>query len=285
MKIIVTGKNGQLGSELQQLAAQFAQHEFVFIDREELDITNEAAVKDFMHLHKPDGCIHCAAYTAVDKAETEQEIAKNVNANAVKYLAEACEKYKARLIQISTDYVFNGNGTEPYLPNAATEPVNYYGYTKWLGEQNALQYNSATVIIRTSWVYSEFGANFVKTMLRLMKEKPALNVVNDQVGCPTYAKDLAAACLKIIFAENFTTGIHHYSNTGIISWYNFAVAINEIAALTSCKVAGITSINYPTPAKRPSYSAMDLSSIENDYQVYLRPWREALEECMQKLLG
>lgn len=282
MKIIVTGGHGQLGSELKDLAKQHAEHDFVFTDRDDLDITNEQAVHAFFSLHQPQAVIHGAAYTAVDKAETEKEIAYAVNATATKYITQACELHKARLVMISTDYVFDGNGTEPYLPNHTTNPVNYYGYTKLHGEQAALAYGQS-VVIRTSWVYSVYGANFVKTMLRLMKEKPALNVVNDQVGCPTYAKDLALAAFTVITHPKFEGGVHHFSNSGIINWFQFAQQIQQNANLTACEVGGIPSSQYPTPAKRPSYSAMNTGSIQQQYQVPVRSWQSALAECMQAL--
>jgi dTDP-4-dehydrorhamnose reductase len=282
MKIIVTGGHGQLGSELKDLAKQHPEHDFVFTDRDDLDITDSDAVKEFFAKHQPHAVIHGAAYTAVDKAELEKEVAYAVNATATEYIAQACKAHNARLVMISTDYVFDGNGTEPYLPNHTTNPVNYYGYTKLHGEQAALSYANA-VVIRTSWVYSVYGANFVKTMLRLMKEKPQLNVVNDQVGCPTYAKDLALAAFTVITHPNFVGGVHHFSNSGIINWFQFAQQIQATANLTNCVVGGIPSTQYPTPAKRPSYSAMNTESIQQTYQVAVRTWQDALQECMQAL--
>lgn len=285
--ILVSGGYGQLGFEIAQLAPSFTAFEFVYTDRDTLDITDAEAVENAFEKYAPAFFINCAAYTAVDKAETEKELALAINAKAVGIIAACCSKFNTKLVHISTDYVFNGKGTRPYLPDDATAPVNYYGESKWQGEQEAIQHNPETIIIRTSWVYSEHAHNFVKTMLRLMSERTELSVVNDQVGCPTYARDLAAAILHIIDAihtgkKPLQGGLYHYSNTGVISWFDFAVAIKEIGG-KSCEVKGIPTTAYPTPAARPSYSVMDTTKIQEVYDVPLVPWRQSLEFCIQRL--
>jgi dTDP-4-dehydrorhamnose reductase len=284
--IIVTGKNGQLGNALEKLSAQYPAYDFVFADRETLNLSDAVSIGNIFAAHKPQYFVNCAAYTAVDKAESDKENAKAINADAVETIAKQCALFNTKLIQISTDYVFNGNGTAPYKTGEATEPVNYYGYTKWMGEQNALQYNGQSIIIRTSWVYSYHGNNFVKTMLRLMKERPELKVVNDQRGCPTYAVDLAEAIMQIIVAgedgHKFEPGIYHYSNTGNITWFQFAEAIKEAAGL-SCTIYPITTDQFPTPAKRPAYSVMDTSKITEVYNVEIKDWQQRLKACIQLL--
>ncbi|MBN9297865.1 MAG: dTDP-4-dehydrorhamnose reductase [Filimonas sp.] len=287
--IIVSGSKGQLGYELQQQVAANSQFEYVFTDREELDITNAAQVRAEFEKHKPAFFINCAAYTAVDKAETDKDLALAINATAVGIIAECCKAYGTKLIHISTDYVFNGNGTAPYEPDETTDPVNYYGYSKLIGEEKAIAHNGPnTVIIRTSWVYSTHGHNFVKTMLRLMKERESISVVNDQVGSPTYARDLAIAIMKVVRQIQQTgkveNGFYHFSNSGVISWFDFAVAIKEIADL-NCAVNGIPTSGYPTPAKRPAYSVMNTEKIKEVYGVKLPEWRESLKECMAALLN
>lgn len=283
--ILVTGKNGQLGWELSQLAAAYHSFDFVFLGRTELDLSDNLSIQNCIEKYRPAYCINCAAYTAVDKAETEQAMAYQVNAAATGAMADACRKLNATLITISTDYVFNGNGTKPYPVNEPTDPVNYYGYSKRAGEQLALTNNPATIIIRTSWVFSSHGNNFVKTMIRLMKERESLNVVADQTGAPTYAHDLAAAIIQIIQqleAGNKHYGIFHFSNAGITNWCDFAKAIATEAQL-ACNVKGITTAEYPTPAKRPAYSVMDTGKISKDYGIVMREWEEALHDCIHLL--
>lgn len=281
--IVVTGKNGQLGSELQLLAPLFnTQYDFLFADRALLDLSSNNSIETFCAKHKPAVVINCAAYTAVDKAETEKDLAYQINATAVGKLAAYCNNINALFISISTDYVFNGNGTTPYLPSVATDPVNYYGETKAAGERLAIVNNPESIIIRTSWVYSRFGNNFVKTMLRLMGERPSLNVVGDQIGAPTYAADLAAAIMQVVTQKligNTHTGIYHYSNSGNISWYDFAVAIGEISN-TTCTINRISSIEFPTPAKRPHYSLMSCESIIYDFGVDQPAWKHSLQLCL-----
>lgn len=284
--VVVTGKNGQLGWELQQLVGQqLMEYDFLFTGREELDLSDPDLIHTFFQKHHPAYFINCAAYTAVDKAETEQDFAYTVNASSVGLLAAECARKDCVFITLSTDYVFDGKGTTPYATDHPTDPVNYYGYTKLTGENLALANNPQTIIIRTSWVYSVHGNNFVKTMLRLMKDRSELKIVSDQVGSPTYAADLAAALLQVIdelTKGNRHYGVYHYSNEGVISWFDFATAIQQIADL-HCQLLPIPTTAYPTPAKRPAYSAMDTQKIVKDFGVTLRSWKDGLAECISKL--
>lgn len=281
--ILITGKNGQLGNELQSIASSYPQYKFLYTDIEELDITDTKLVNDFFKAYKPAICINAAAYTAVDKAETEKAVAFKVNARAVKILAKACNHYNTKFIHVSTDYVFNGLATSPYKEDSATDPVNYYGFTKLMSEEFAFAECPSAITIRTSWVYSTFGNNFVKTMLRLMKEKDSLNVVSDQFGSPTYAADLAEAILKIATSKQKNVeGIYHFSNDGVISWFDFAVAIKEISE-SNCKVNPIPTSAYPTPAKRPAYSGFDKNKIQEVFRIELKEWRVSLEKCIEFL--
>jgi dTDP-4-dehydrorhamnose reductase len=229
---------------------------------------------------QPQIIINCAAYTAVDKAETETELADILNHQAVAVLAQWSHSNGCQLVHISTDYVFDGNSSIALKEDAATGPINIYGQTKLAGEQACLRENPNAIVIRTSWVYSKFGANFVKTMCRLMQERDSLNVVNDQIGSPTYAADLAKAILTIILHPNWQAGIYHYSNEGTISWYEFALAIQEIGGF-DCQITGIPSTDYPTPARRPKYSLLDKSKIKNTFAVEVPEYRESLEKCMR----
>lgn len=283
--ILVTGTNGQLGWSLQNLSIEYShQFEFLFVTREQLDLSKPTTVANFIQQHQPKIVINCAAYTAVDKAETEQETALNINAISVGEIAKACKAIDAILITISTDYVFDGNGTTPYKINHPTHPINYYGYSKWLGEKLALENNANTIIIRTAWVYCEHGNNFVKTMLRLMKERVEINVVNDQTGCPTYAPDLAQAIMQIILQLriNKHRGIYHFSNSGNISWFDFATTIRNITEL-NCQVNPIPSTAFPTPAKRPTYSVMDIAAIKKDFEIEITDWQISLKKCLKNL--
>lgn len=280
--ILVTGSQGQLGSEIRDLSASLPAYTFVFTDYEEMSITDPASIRAYFEQHRPAYLINCAAYTAVDKAESEPELANLVNGIAVGYLAQACAEFGCRMIHISTDYVFDGEATAPLKEDHPVSPVNMYGASKLLGEQEALKYLPDVVIIRTSWVYSAYGKNFVKTMMKLMSERDKLSVVSDQVGNPTYAADLAEAILHMIGSGQWHPGIYHYSNEGIISWYEFAVAIANLMQ-SQCNVAAIPSSEYPTPAKRPSYSAMDKTLITTTWHVNVRPWRDSLERCMMIL--
>jgi len=281
-RIVVIGSKGQLGNELQELALQYKQYEFFFYDKDELDIViKEEVFKKIGELH-PHYLINCAAYTAVDKAETDIELAQAINSDAVRNLASACTENGVSFLHISTDYVFDGLATQPYKEDAAVNPMSVYGKTKLEGEKEALNGNKDAIIIRTAWVYSVFGSNFLKTMCRLMKSKPELNVVADQFGSPTYAADLAAAIMQIIASGNWTPGIYHFTNDGVISWFDFA---NEIKSLlhSPCIVRPIPTEQYPTPAQRPKYSVLDKSKIQQTYSIQLKDWKQSLHECFQKL--
>ncbi|MBC7721178.1 MAG: dTDP-4-dehydrorhamnose reductase [Pedobacter sp.] len=286
--IVITGKNGQLGWELSQLQQNFQnKFEFLIVDKEELDLSNPQSIPSFFVKHKPQYFISCGAYTAVDKAETDKDLCYKINAESVGVIALECAAIDCKLITISTDYVFDGNGTSPYLPNQQKDPINYYGYSKAIGEDLAFANNPKTIVVRTSWVYSVHGANFVKTMLRLMKERETLSVVGDQVGSPTYAADLAKALLHIVIElenGNEHYGYYHYSNDGVISWYDFAEAIKANAGLT-CSVSSIPTSAYPTPAKRPAYSVLDKTSIVKDFGVEMVDWQVSLKKCMAELLA
>ena len=285
--ILVTGSNGQLGNELRSLSDQYSAFHFIFLTKEELPVDNEKVVNDFFKSHTLHYCINCAAYTAVDKAEAEKEFAFSVNADAPGILAKACKENNTKLVHISTDYVFNGASTVPYKENDPTDPRSVYGASKLEGERKIIQANSDSIIIRTSWVYSEFGKNFVKTMLKLMKEKQEISVVNDQIGSPTYAADLAETIMKIISncqlsIANWIHGIYNYSNDGIISWYNFALAIKELTG-SHCKIDPIPTSQYPTPAKRPAYSVLDKTKIQQTFGIKLKDWKASLAVCLQRI--
>ena len=282
-KILVTGANGQLGNECRTLAESITNAEFVFTDVAELSITDSKSVEEIFSKNKFDYCINAAAYTAVDLAETETELAQLINATAVGYLADACRKNNCRLIHVSTDYVFDGTNEIGYDVDDATSPINVYGATKLEGEKLALLLNTETIVIRTSWVYSFHGKNFVKTMMKLMQERESLNVVADQIGKPTYAADLAAAIFQIIFSdEEFIAGMYHFANQGVISWYDFAVAIKEIGGY-NCTINPIVSSEYPTPAKRPSYSILNTNKIEHTFNIQIPYWKDSLQKCMELL--
>jgi dTDP-4-dehydrorhamnose reductase len=279
-KILVTGSNGQLGKELQEFSSLYPQYEFFFLSREDMPINQFELVRTFFNTIKPAYCINCAAYTAVDKAESEKEIAFQINGEAVGVLAAVCKEHKTKFVHISTDYVFNGEGTYPYTENFPTDPINIYGASKLEGEKQASQLNPDCIIIRTSWVYSSFGKNFVKTMVRLMNEKDEIKVVSDQVGSPTYAADLAEVILKII--PDWKTGVFNFSNEGIISWYDFAAAIKEIINCP-CYIKPILTSEYPTPAKRPAYSVLDKTKIQETFGIKLKDWKESLRICIEKI--
>jgi len=277
--ILVTGSNGQLGKELQQLADAYPQYKFVFASREDLKLHHYGLVENFFIATKPQYCINCAAYTAVDKAESEVDMAMLVNGEAVGHLAAVCKKYQTKLIHISTDYVFDGESEEPYSEEDATGPINTYGHSKLLGEQLCMKENEEAIIIRTSWVYSSYGHNFVKTMVRLMSERNEINVVDDQIGSPTYAADLTKAILEIIASGKWQNGIYHYSNEGKISWYEFAVAIKELTK-SNCTVHPIPTSAYPTPARRPHFSLLNKSRITTTYHLTIPRWKTSLAKCL-----
>jgi dTDP-4-dehydrorhamnose reductase len=284
--VLVTGANGQLGSELKSISENYNEFNFLFVTRDNLPINNYEKVEDFFAKHKIDICINCAAYTAVDKAETDVENAFGVNASGASNLAVFCEFHNAQLIHISTDYVFDGTATEPIVETHLTNPLGVYGESKLKGEYLVQNINPSAIIIRTSWVYSSFGNNFVKTMLRLMKEKESINVVNDQFGKPTYARDLAVAIMHIISnpINNFSSPkIFHYSNSGnAINWYDFACAIKQ-KINSKCIVNPIPSSAYPTPAKRPSFSVLNTSKIEQTFKLKIPNWELSLQNCLHEL--
>jgi len=281
-KILITGANGQLGSEIRVLSPLFPAFDFVFADRSEFSLESESETLSFLEQTKADYLVNCAAYTAVDKAETEIELADLVNHKAVAILAKWSFENNCKLIHISTDYVFEGTSEVPLKENDQTNPQNEYGRTKLLGEIACQENNPDSIIIRTSWVYSEFGANFVKTMLRLMGERESISVVNDQIGSPTYAKDLAETIFTIIETEKWHPGIYNFSNEGEISWFEFALAIKEISG-SSCDVKGIPSEAYPTPAKRPAYSLLDKTKIKEVYNIKISDYKSSLEKCLNNL--
>lgn len=284
LNILVTGANGQLGSELRAIASQYPNYHFFWRDYPELDITNEDDVHHFISANRIQAIINCAAYTAVDRAEEEPERALMVNAFGPDVLGRLAEQYQLRLIHISTDYVFNGKNHKPYTEQLETQPIGIYGLTKRRGEINLMQHASNVIIIRTSWLYSAYGNNFVKTMLRLMAANDEIGVIFDQVGTPTYAGDLAQACLQIIGDPGFEHkgGIYHYSNEGVASWYDFALAVRDLAAL-DCRVKPLRSDEFPTKASRPHYSVLDKSKIKNSFGLRIPYWRYSLAICLSQL--
>lgn len=282
-KILVTGANGQLGKELQQLHKNYPAFEFIFLSREDMPIHHFEMVRHYFSIYKPAYLINCAAYTAVDRAESEKDRAFQINGEAVGVLAAVCKENNCHFIHISTDYVFDGKGTKPYKEDDSTNPQSVYGASKLEGEKQAMELNPDTIIIRTSWVYSEYGKNFVKTMLKLMSEKDEINVVNDQTGSPTYAADLAEVVLQIVSSGKWQPGIYHYCNEGIITWFDFAVAIKE-QTNSACRVNPIPTSQYPTPAKRPAYSVLDTSKIRSVFGLELKEWKQSLTSCLQHII-
>ena len=281
--ILITGANGQLGNEMRVLSAEYPEYSYFFTDVEELNICNEQAVMDYVEDHQIHVIVNCAAYTAVDKAEEDVELCTKLNADAVGYLAKAAEVFGAEFIQISTDYVFDGTAHTPYRETEPTCPNSVYGSTKLAGEQNALTLCTRSMVIRTAWLYSTFGNNFVKTMIRLGRERDSLGVIFDQVGTPTYARDLARAIFAAI-RQGVTPGIYHFSNEGVCSWYDFTKAIHRLAGITTCNVKPLHTSEYPTKAKRPHYSVLDKSKIKEVYHVEIPYWEASLKECISKLI-
>ena len=282
MNILITGCNGQLGNEMQLLEEVNPQHTYFNTDVAELDITDQQAIETFVNENQIDGIVNCAAYTAVDKAEDNERLCTLLNAEAPAYLAAAIGKRGGWMIQISTDYVFDGTQHTPYTEEADTCPNSVYGKTKLVGELNVQKFCEQAMIIRTAWLYSTFGNNFVKTMIRLGKEKPELGVIFDQIGTPTYARDLAVAIFAAI-NQGIVPGIYHFSNEGVISWYDFTKAIHRIAGITTCHVRPLHTSEYPTPAKRPHYSVLDKTKIKEVYHIEIPHWEESLEECIKEL--
>lgn len=281
MKILVTGSNGQLGSELREYLETNPRYETYFLDRRQLPLDQTLIIQDILGMYQPDLIVHTAAYTAVDKAESEPRQADLINHLASEEIAQYCRLHNVRLIAISTDYVFDGTSDTPLTEKAAVGPINTYGLTKLKGEQAILKWAPESIVIRTSWVYSAYGNNFVKTMLRLMTERTEVAVINDQIGSPTYAKDLARAIFDVIEGDDWVGGIYNYSNEGEISWYDFACAIKEIKGL-ECKIKPIPTIQYPTPAKRPKYALLDKSKIKRTFKVEVPNWKDSLVEMLNK---
>ncbi len=275
MVIAVTGASGQLGQALKKVTQNHPKHEFHFFNSAQLDITQKASIEKAWKKIHPHFCINAAAYTAVDKAESEPELAYQVNADGVKNLAQICQQYQTVLIHISTDFVFDGQSDKPYPETHSTQPQGVYGASKLAGEQAISSICERYFIVRTSWLYSQFGHNFLKTMLRLAAEKPEVRVVNDQIGSPTHALDLAKALLKIISKPSANYGIYHYSNQGATSWFGFAQKIFEVYHLTT-PLYPIPSSAYPTPAQRPAFSVMDTTKIKTEFQVEIPKWENAL---------
>jgi len=292
MNILVTGACGQLGNEMQLQAQQHPGHQWFFTDVvsvdsgipavTSLDITDRDAIEAFVADNAIDIIVNCAAFTAVDRAESEPERALLLNATAPGYLAAAIEQRGGQLIQISTDYVFDGTAHTPYTEESSTCPASVYGRTKLAGEEAVMSANASAMIIRTAWLYSRFGNNFVKTMLRLSREKSELGVIFDQIGTPTYARDLAAAIMKAI-DSGIVPGIYHFSNEGVISWYDFTKAIHRLAGITTCKVRPLHTAEYPTPATRPHYSVLDKTKIKQTYSIEVPYWLDSLEACIKEL--
>ena len=280
--ILITGANGQLGNEMRVLSEENKEYTYFFTDVAELDICNEQAVMDFVKANDIHVIVNCAAYTAVDKAEENIEFCTKLNADAVGYLAKAAEANQAEFIQISTDYVFDGTAHTPYGETEPTCPNSVYGSTKLAGEQNALTLCSRSMVIRTAWLYSTFGNNFVKTMIRLGKERDTLGVIFDQIGTPTYARDLACAIYAAI-RQGVTPGVYHFSNEGVCSWYDFTKAIHRLAGIKDCKVNPLHTEEYPTPAKRPHYSVLDKTKIKATYGIEIPYWMDSLQACVSEL--
>lgn len=279
--ILITGANGQLGNEMRLLSNEFGSYHFFFTDVQELDITDRMALIDFVKQKDIHCIVNCAAYTAVDKAEENAELCDRLNHLAPGYLAEAAERNHAMLVQISTDYVFDGTHYIPYKEEDPTCPNSVYGKTKLAGEKAVLENCSRTVIIRTAWLYSTFGNNFVKTMMRLGKEKSQLGVIFDQIGTPTYARDLARAVFAAIGKE--ARGIYHFSNEGVISWYDFTKAIHRLADINTCKIVPLHTDEYPTLAARPHYSVLDKTKIKKDLNIEIPYWEDSLKDCITEL--
>lgn len=283
MNILVTGCNGQLGNEIQLLEKEYPQHTYFNTDVAELDITNQLAVNDFINRHAIDGVINCAAYTAVDKAEGDKELCTTLNTVAPSYLAAAIDKRGGWIIHVSTDYVFDGTHHTPYVETDTPSPDSVYGSTKLAGELGVSKFCKKHMIIRTAWLYSAFGNNFVKTMIRLGKEKTELGVIFDQIGTPTYARDLAVAIMTAV-DKGIATGVYHFSNEGVISWYDFTKAIHRIAGIKDCKVRPLHTSEYPTAANRPAYSVLDKTKIKQTYGIEIPYWEDSLKECIERLI-
>lgn len=282
MNVLITGANGQLGNEMRVLSVENPQHTYFFTDVDTLDICNEQAITDYVNNHWIDVIVNCAAYTAVDKAEDNKELCDKLNNIAPGYLAKAIESRSGRMIQVSTDYVFDGTDHIPYKEDRKPCPDSVYGSTKLAGEENVMNHCKEVAIIRTAWLYSTFGNNFVKTMIRLGKEKETLGVIFDQIGTPTYANDLARAIYEVI-NKGVVRGIYHFSNEGVCSWYDFTKAIHRMAGITTCKVSPLHTEDYPAKAPRPHYSVLDKTKIKQTFGIEIPHWEESLERCIALL--
>ena len=282
MNILVTGANGQLGNEMQVLAKENLQHTYFFTDVQELDICDEQAVYAYVSEHKIDVIVNCAAYTAVDKAEDDAEFCDKLNNVAPGYLARAAQANGAAMIQVSTDYVFDGTAHIPYTEDQPTCPASVYGSTKLSGEQNVMNHCEKAMVIRTAWLYSIYGNNFVKTMIRLGRERESLGVIFDQIGTPTYANDLALAIFAAL-NKGIVRGIYHFSDEGVCSWYDFTIAIHRLAGITSCKVKPLHTADYPAKAPRPHYSVLDKTKIKETFGIEIPHWEESLKRCINQL--
>jgi len=282
MNILITGANGQLGKQIRILSNSFTQHNFFYTDVNELDITSKEAIDNYVHENNINTIINCAAYTAVDKAEEDYDTAELINSTAVKYLAEVTKENNIRFIHISTDYVFSGKNYLPYTEDDKVNPQSVYGKTKLSGEQAIIAIGGNSSIIRTAWLYSEYGNNFLNTMLRLGKTKENLNVIYDQIGSPTYAKDLAMAAILLSEKNNTSPEIYHYTNEGVCSWYDFAVEIMNTANI-NCKVEPIETSQYPLPAPRPQYSVLNKAKIKNTLNITIPHWKESLLKCISNM--
>jgi len=282
MNILITGCNGQLGNEMQLLEKEYSQHTYYNTDVAELDITSQQAVERFVVDHEIDGIVNCAAYTAVDKAETNEALCQLLNAEAPAYLAHAVGSRGGWMIQISTDYVFDGTAHTPYTEDADTCPNSVYGRTKLVGELNVQKLCPQSMIIRTAWLYSTFGANFVKTMIRLGRERTELGVIFDQIGTPTYARDLARVIMTAV-EQGIRPGIYHFSDEGVTSWYDFTKAIHRLAGISTCHVRPLHTSEYPTPAARPHYSVLDKTKLKQTYGIEVPYWEESLADCIRQM--
>lgn len=282
MRILITGANGQLGSELHDVYKDRKDAETFFLDREQLPLDQIDIIQGVLGIYQPDLIVHAAAYTAVDKAENEFDLANRVNHLASEEIAQYCHIHGVKLIAVSTDYVFDGNSSVPLKEDAEVNPINRYGETKLNGEIAIQKWLPEAIILRTSWVYSVYGNNFVKTMIRLMNERDTISVINDQIGSPTYAYDLAIAIAQIIDSEKWVGGIYNFSNDGELSWYDFAMAIRELRNI-DCEINPISTISYPTPAKRPHYSLLDKSKIKSTFSITPPDWRESLMVMLKKI--
>ena len=280
--ILVTGANGQLGSEMRRLAASHPQFDYHFTDSAELDITDRRAVMAYVEEHPVDCIVNCAAYTAVDRAEDEPEACRVLNALAPGYLADAAQACGAAIVHVSTDYVFDGTQHVPYVETDPTCPATVYGRTKLEGEHEVLSRCRRAMVIRTAWLYSSFGNNFVKTMLRLGRERETLGVIFDQVGTPTYARDLAGAIFAAL-CRGVVPGVYHFSDEGVCSWYDFTKAIHRLAGITTCRVRPLHTDEYPAKALRPHYSVLDKTKIKQAYGIEIPHWEESLAECLKEL--